>query len=206
MGLCLAAADPRVVSVPMSTFDPPSRQLRVRHRRHCDAANRSGHEGPSASLADPKCDTSCRKALESLLELWAGLTRFVDDSRIPMDNNASGRQNRGPALGSKSYYGTGALRCKCLAAMLFPICHPRAVQHQRPQVADLVSAELCSKRRPSSCGHWSVLALGRVQREPPRHGSSSRRQFLIASLPKQILSHIGPDSPSPSQYLSHRAQ
>ena len=39
-------------------------------------------------LADPELGTPCRKALESLLEHWAGLTRFVDDLRIPMDNNA----------------------------------------------------------------------------------------------------------------------
>ena len=72
-------------------------------------------------LADPKLGTPCRKALESLLEHWAGLTRFVDDLRIPRDNNASERQNRGPALGRKDYYGSGALWSGHLAAMLFSL-------------------------------------------------------------------------------------
>jgi len=72
-------------------------------------------------LADPELGTPCRKALESLLEHWAGLTRFVDDLRIPMDNNASERQNRGPALGRKNYYGSGALWSGHLAAMLFSL-------------------------------------------------------------------------------------
>ena len=37
-------------------------------------------------LARADLATPCRKALESLHEHWDGLTRFVDDTRIPMDN------------------------------------------------------------------------------------------------------------------------
>jgi len=72
-------------------------------------------------LTDPKLATPCRSALESMMEHWAGLTRFVNDLRIPMDNNASERQNRGPALGRKNYYGSGALWSGRLAAMLFSL-------------------------------------------------------------------------------------
>jgi transposase len=72
-----------------------------------------------AELADPKLPTPCRKVLVSLQEHWDGLTRFVGDLRIPLDNNASERQARGPALGRKNYYGSGALWSGRLAAMLF---------------------------------------------------------------------------------------
>jgi transposase len=74
-----------------------------------------------AELADPKLPTPCRKVLESLQEHWDGLTRFVADMRIPLDNNASERQARGPALGRKNYYGSGALWSGRLAAMLFSL-------------------------------------------------------------------------------------
>jgi transposase len=74
-----------------------------------------------AELADPKLPTPCRKVLTSLQEHWAGLTRFLDDPRIPLDNNASERRVRGPALGSKNYYGSGALWSGRLAAMLFSL-------------------------------------------------------------------------------------
>ena len=74
-----------------------------------------------AELADPKLPTPCRKVLESLQEHWDGLTRFLDDPRIPLDNNASERQVRGPALGRKNYYGSGALWSGRLAAMLFSL-------------------------------------------------------------------------------------
>jgi transposase len=72
-------------------------------------------------LADPKLPTPCRKVLASLQGHWDGLIRFVDDPRIPLDNNASERQARGPALGRKNYYGSGALWSGRPAAMLFPL-------------------------------------------------------------------------------------
>jgi transposase len=72
-------------------------------------------------LADPKLATPCRKVLASLQEHWDGLTRFLDDPRVPLDNNASERPARGPALGRKNYYGSGALWSGRLAAMLFSL-------------------------------------------------------------------------------------
>lgn len=72
-------------------------------------------------LAEPKLREPCRKALESLRNHWPGLTRFVDDLRIPLDNNASERANRDPAVGRKNYYGSGALWSGRLAAMLFSL-------------------------------------------------------------------------------------
>ena len=74
-----------------------------------------------AELADPKLSTPCRKVLASLHEHWTGLTRFLDDPRIPLDNNASERRVRGPALGRKNYYGSGALWSGKLAATLFSL-------------------------------------------------------------------------------------
>jgi transposase len=72
-------------------------------------------------LADPALQTPCRKALTSLQDHWDGLTRFVDDRRIPMDNNAMERRLRNPALGRKNYYGSGAEWSGRLAAMLFSL-------------------------------------------------------------------------------------
>ena len=81
----------------------------------------SMHGQSETELADPQLRSPCRKVLQSLQEHWSGLTRFVDDLRIPLDNNASERQNRGPAVGRKNYYGSGALWSGRLAAMLFSL-------------------------------------------------------------------------------------
>jgi transposase len=74
-----------------------------------------------AELADPALRAGARKVLISLQEHWTGLTLFVDDPRIPMDNNLSERRLRGPALGRKNYYGSGALWSGRLAAALFSL-------------------------------------------------------------------------------------
>jgi transposase len=72
-------------------------------------------------LSDPKLRQPCRKVLESLQEHWAGLLRFVDDPRIPMDNNASERAGRGPAVARKNFYGSGSLWSGRLAAAMFSL-------------------------------------------------------------------------------------
>ena len=72
-------------------------------------------------LARADLATPCRKALESLHEHWVGLTRFVDDPRIPMDNNTSEQRARGPAVARKNFYGSGSLWSGQQAAAMFSI-------------------------------------------------------------------------------------
>lgn len=72
-------------------------------------------------LADAKLREPCRKALVSLQEHWNGLTLFVEDPRLPLDNNRGERLIRNPALGRKNYYGSGAEWSGRLAMMLFSI-------------------------------------------------------------------------------------
>jgi transposase len=72
-------------------------------------------------LARADLATPCRKALESLQVHWEGLTRFVDDPRIPMDNNASERRARGPAVARKNFYGSGSEWSGQQAAAMFSI-------------------------------------------------------------------------------------
>ena len=72
-------------------------------------------------LSDPQLRQPCRKVLESLQSHWMGLIRFVDDPRIPMDNNASERAGRGPAVARKNFYGSGSLWSGRLAAAMFSL-------------------------------------------------------------------------------------
>ena len=64
---------------------------------------------------------ACRKVLESMSTYWAGLTVFVDHPEVPMDNNAAERAERGPVVGRKNYYGSGAVWAGQLAAVLFSV-------------------------------------------------------------------------------------
>ncbi len=72
-------------------------------------------------LAQADLAPACRRALESLQLHWEGLTLFVDDPRIPMDNNGSERLARGPGVARKNFYGSGSQWSGHLAAALFSI-------------------------------------------------------------------------------------
>jgi transposase len=71
--------------------------------------------------AQPKLPLACRKVLQSLDAHWAGLTVFVDHPEVPMDNNAAERAERGPVVGRKNYYGSGAVWAGQLAATMFSV-------------------------------------------------------------------------------------
>ena len=106
---------------------------RERLRHSCDSAKfqeqdallhqavESIRVGAVEELSDAKLRQPCRKVLESLQEHWTGLIRFVDDPHIPMDNNASERAGRGPAVARKNFYGSGSLWSGQLAAMMFSL-------------------------------------------------------------------------------------
>lgn len=39
------------------------------------------------------------------LKLWEGLTAFLTDANVPLDNNAAERSLRGPVMGRNNYHG-----------------------------------------------------------------------------------------------------
>lgn len=62
-----------------------------------------------------------RKVLNSLKNHWAGLLVFVDNPRVPMDNNIAERRMRNPGMGRKNHYGSGSQWSAQLAAMMFSL-------------------------------------------------------------------------------------
>jgi transposase len=61
------------------------------------------------------------KAVRYMLERWTGLTRFVDDPCVPLDNNAAERALRGPVVGRKNHYGSRSLRGTQVAALFYTL-------------------------------------------------------------------------------------
>lgn len=61
------------------------------------------------------------KAITYMLGLWPGLTAFLDDPRIPLDNNAIERGLRGVVLGRKNHYGSRSRRGTEVAAILYTL-------------------------------------------------------------------------------------
>jgi Transposase IS66 family len=79
------------------------------------------------------------KAVRYMLERWAGLTRFLDDPRIPLDNNAAER-----AL----HYGSRSLRGTEVAAIFYTLCETTRLS--------------ASIRRPIYCAPCTRRSIDRV--------------------------------------------
>ena len=81
------------------------------------------------------------KAVRYMLERWTGLTRFVDDPRIPLDNNAAERALRGPVVGRKNHYGSRSLRGTQVAALFYTLCETAKLVGVDPHAYLLTATE-----------------------------------------------------------------
>lgn len=64
---------------------------------------------------------SIGKASAYTLGNWPKLIRFVDDARIPLDNNATERGIRGPVVGRRNHFGSKSRRGTEVAATLYTV-------------------------------------------------------------------------------------
>jgi transposase len=87
-----------------------------------------------AELGQADLHPACRKTLESLGDHWTGLTVFVEHPEVPMDNNTAERAQRGPVVGRKNYYGSGAVWSGRLAALLFSLFQTLALANINPRL------------------------------------------------------------------------
>jgi transposase len=91
-----------------------------------------GEQGKS-ELAGPALHPARQKVLESLGAHWTGLTVFVEHPEVPMDNNTAERAQRGPVVGRKNYYGSGAVWAGRLAAILFSLLQTLCLWQLNPR-------------------------------------------------------------------------
>lgn len=132
----------------------------------------------ATELADAPLRQPCRKALQSLQEHWTGLTRFVEDLRVPLDNNAAERVQRGPAVGRKNYYGSGSLWSGRLAAMLFSLFATLTRNNANPRLWLTRYLEACAENDgtvPADISHflpWKLSPEYRLSSQPETKNTS----------------------------------
>lgn len=88
-----------------------------------------------------------KKALNYYLENYAGLTYFLSDPEVPIDNNAQERLLRSHVVGRKTWYGTHSEQGSETAAVLFSIVETCKLNGVNPReyFADLVVSILSRK-------------------------------------------------------------
>ncbi len=107
-----------------------ARRRRLRHERSRAIVGEI-HTWALAQRALP--ESSFGKALGYLRGLWLGLTRFLDDPRIPLDNNRTERGLRGVVLGRKNHYGSRSRRGLDVAALFYSLIESAKVCGVEPK-------------------------------------------------------------------------
>lgn len=102
-------------------------------------------EQAAKELAEAKIHPAKQKVLTSLQEHWEGLTVFVEHPFVPMDNNAVERTERGPVVGRKNYYGSGAVWAGELAAIMFSVFQTLRLWQINPRVWLTEYLEACAR-------------------------------------------------------------
>ena len=73
------------------------------------------------------------KAIVYMLTLWPGLTRFLSDPRVPLDNNGAERALRGMVVGRKNHYGSHSKRGSEVAAVLYSLLETAKLAGAEPK-------------------------------------------------------------------------
>ena len=122
----------------------------------------------NAELADANLREPCRKVLKSLEEHWSGLTLFLEDQRIPLDNNYSERLIRNPAVGRKNYYGSAAEWSGRLATAMFSLLATLQIWNVNPRlwlIRYLQSCAAAGGKPPTDIDQFLPWNLSEERRE-----------------------------------------
>ena len=120
-----------------------------------------------AELGQADLHPAQRAVLESLREHWSGLTVFVEQPHVPLDNNVAERLERGPVLGRKNYWGSGAKWSGRLAAVLFSLLQTLTLNQINPQLWLQNYLEACAVaggKPPVDVASWLPWNLAAEQR------------------------------------------
>jgi transposase len=95
----------------------PAARLELRRNRAAPIAQ-ALHEWLTAHRAKVPDGTATAKAIDYSLKRWAALTRYLDDARLPIDNNHDEQQIRPWATGRKNWLFAGTLAAGQRAAVI----------------------------------------------------------------------------------------
>ncbi|TDB40046.1 IS66 family transposase, partial [Photorhabdus khanii] len=79
-------------------------------------------------------NSGLRKAIDYTLKRWPALVCYLDDGRVPIDNNRAENAVRGVALGRKNWLFAGSLCAGQRAAMIMSLLETAKANGHEPWV------------------------------------------------------------------------
>ena len=108
---------------------------RLEHRRtRAGPIAQALHDWMTAQRAKVPPGTATAKALDYSLNRWAALTRYLDDVRLPIDNNHDEQQIRPWATGRKNWLFAGTLAAGQRAAVITSLIQSAKLNGHDPYV------------------------------------------------------------------------
>ena len=77
--------------------------------------------------------SSLRESVEYMLHCWQGLTVFLEDPYVPLDNNRTERALRGLVIGRKNHYGSRSARGTEVAAIFYSLLESAILNDLEPR-------------------------------------------------------------------------
>ena len=96
------------------------------------------------------------KALTYLGGVWNGLVRFLEDARLPLDNNAIERAQRGLVVGRKNHYGSHSRRGTEVAALFYSLMESAKLVGLEPKHYLLLAVNAALRGEPIPLPHQLV--------------------------------------------------
>ena len=154
-----------------SMYDIAHNEVSINEQENKDA----GRKKLSLAGVQSSSEKQKIKVYRSLINHWDGLTLFLENPLVPLDNNSAENSIRSPVNGRKGYYGSGSIWSAHFAAESFSILQTVALWKLNPR-------------------HWLddyLQACAKNKGQPPRNLDSfipwkmspERRDFLSRPKP-----------------------
>jgi hypothetical protein len=150
------------------------------------------------------------RAMDTMLKRWTAFTRFLDDGRICLSNNAAERALRGIALGRKSWLFAGSDRGGERAAAMYSLIVTAKLNDVDPQawLADVlarIAGHPARKLHELLPWNWQARQarrdqaardgchLGRVHDQPRRRSARRGRGMAARALDRHVSRRRPPE-------------
>ena len=159
ISLACVQGEPRELPAPFVQLDPE--RMKTPAYQEADRIFRQAIEKMAESrrgeLTAKDARASRSKILQSMENHWSGLTFFVDQPQIPMDNNGAERAARPAAIGRKNFYGSGSKWSGELLVRLMSLLQTLLLHKVDPRKYLTAYLQACAdnaSRAPSDITHW----------------------------------------------------
>ena len=155
---CVPDAEPKLPA-PFVQLDPARMKspAYMEAHRSLDRAVKKMADSRRCELEDKNLRTPRRKILQSMEAHWHGLTLFVDQAQIPMDNNGAERVVRPAAIARKNYYGSGSKWSGNLLVWLMTLLQTLSLHKVDPRKYLTAYLQACADngaKAPKDIGPW----------------------------------------------------